>query len=44
MSHPYRSHYTTTRPKLWTAKSVLLCIAFIAVLLVVVFLPYQGWL
>jgi len=36
----YRSHHQTHRPKVWTAKSVLVCLAVIALLLVAVCNPY----
>jgi hypothetical protein len=38
MSYP-RQHHTTCRPKVWTAKSVLVCVFVIALLLVAVCNP-----
>lgn len=34
MNHPYREHHQTVRPKVWTAKSVLVCLAVIYLLIV----------
>jgi hypothetical protein len=37
----YRSHHQTTRPKVWTARSVLVCLIVIALLLVAIYYPSQ---